>query len=258
MKKLIQKLKKNYFLFEQLVKRDFQQKYKRTVLGMVWSVLNPLLTLLIMRLVFYHLFGKTMPHYTIYLFSGNIIMAYFREATTNGMTSLLGNAQIIQKINVPKYLFIYSRIVSSFINFILTVGVYFIFCLIDHIEFGWHMLVLIYPIIFLTLLCIGVGMILSAFYIFFRDTAYLYNIFLTLLTYLSAVFYSIDSFPMNLQRLFLLNPIYVFITYFRMVVINGAIPSFLYHCLCAVYALFFFGIGCFMYKKYNHKFIYYL
>ena len=258
MNRLLHNLKKNYFLFTQLVRRDFQHKYKRTMLGMLWSVLNPLLTLFIMRMVFYHLFGRTMPHYTIYLFSGNIVMAYFREATTNGMTALMGNSNIIQKINVPKYLFIFSRIVSSFVNFMLTLAVYFLFCAIDHIDFGWHMLSLVYPIICLTVLCIGIGMILSAIYIFFRDTTYLYGVFLTLLTYLSAVFYSVDSFSPEVQRRFLLNPVYVIIKYFRVVVIDGNIPSLQYHGLCAFYALLFFAIGCYMYKRFNHRFIYYL
>ncbi len=254
----VNNLKKNTFLFQQLVNRDFMQKYKRTVLGMFWSVLNPLLTLLVMRVIFTDFFGRNTAHYTIYLFSGNIVMSFFREATNNGMTSLLHNSGIIQKINVPKYLFLFSRNVSSFVNFLLTLGVYFIFCILDGITFGPHMFALVFPVICLTVLNIGVGMILSAWYIFFRDTQYLYGVFLTLLNYLSVIFYTLDRYSPEVQRRFLFNPIYVVIKYFRTVVIDGTIPSLQYHFLCAGYALFFFVIGCFMYKRYNHKFVYYL
>lgn len=254
----INNLKKNTFLFEQLVKRDFQHKYKGTVLGMFWSVLHPLLTLLVMRIVFYNFFGRTTPHYTIYLFAGNIVMSYYREATNSGMSSLLSNRAVIQKINVPKYLFLFSVNVSCLVNFMLTLAVFFVFCIFDKITFSILMFSLVYPILCLIILNIGVGMILSALNIFFRDMKYLYSVFLTLLNYLSAIFYTIDKFPENVQRLFLLNPVYVIIKYFRVVVIDGNLPSLRYHGLMLLYALLFFFIGSVMYKKYNHKFTYYL
>ncbi len=249
----------NYrFLFDELVKRDFKQKYKRTVLGMAWSVVSPLLTLLIMKIIFTNFFGRNTPHYTIYLFAGNIIMSFYREATRTGMISLMSNASIITKINLPKYMFLLSRNVSAFVNFLLTLGVFFIFCIFDGIKFGPHMLLLVYPIICLSLMNIGIGMILSVWYIFFRDTSYLYDVFLTLLNYLSAIFYTVDNFSPARQRLFLCNPVYVMIKYVRLIVIDGSIPSLAYHGLCLFYAIVFLVIGFYMYKRYNHQFIYYL
>ena len=105
---MLNKLKKHQFLFEELVKRDFKEKYKRTVLGMAWSILSPLLTLLVMKVVFTQFFGRNTPFYTTYLFSGNLVMAYFKESTKGGMGSLLSNARIFTKINIPKYLFIFK------------------------------------------------------------------------------------------------------------------------------------------------------
>ena len=107
--KIFRVLSEHKFLFEELVKRDFKDKYKRTVLGMVWSVLSPLLTLLIMKIVFSQLLGRGIEHYTIYLFCGNLLFAYFRESTSVGMNALLGNASIFTKVNIPKYLFLLSR-----------------------------------------------------------------------------------------------------------------------------------------------------
>lgn len=253
----IERFKKNLFLFQELVSRDFKQKYKGTALGMVWSVLSPLLTLLIMKIIFTEFFGRNTPHYTIYLFAGNITMSYFREATRGGMNSLTSNSAIISKINVPKYLFLFSKNVSACINFFLTVGVFFIFCIFDHIHFGFHMFMLIFAYLALILLNVGVGMILSVVYVFFRDTTYLYDIFLTLLNYLSAIFYTVDRFSGKVQKLFLLNPVYVVIKYIRTIVIDCNIPSIQYHFLMFAYPIFFISLGSYLYKKYNHQFIYY-
>ena len=164
---LILKMKKHQFLFEELVKRDFKQKYKRTVLGMGWSILSPLLTLLVLQLVFGFYFGRTIPHYTIYLFCGNLLFAYYKESTTSGMNSLMGNAAIFSKINVPKYLFLFSKNVSSLINFGLTLLIFFAFVFIDGLPFTWKFLMLLYPIACLVVFNLGMGLILSALFVFF-------------------------------------------------------------------------------------------
>lgn len=254
-KNALLKLKRHQFLFEELVKRDFKQKYKRTVLGMGWSILAPLLTLFVMNLIFRRFFGRTVNHYTIYLFCGNLLFSYFKESTAGGMNALVGNAGIFTKVNVPKYLFLFSKNVSALFNFGLTLCVFFLFVLFDRIHFGIHFLALLYPILCLVILNLGVGMILSSLFVFFRDVKYLYDVFTLLLMYCSAIFYTV---PGSYQRYFMLNPIYAYIRYFRLIVLDGRIPSLGHHALCALYAILFFGIGCFMYKKYNHRFLYYL
>lgn len=255
---MFQKVKRFQFLFEELVKRDFKIKYKRTVLGMVWSLLSPLLTLLVMRLVFTQFFGRTTPNYTTYLFCGNLIFSYFNEATSQGMASLMGNASIFTKVNVPKYLFLFSKNIQALINFGLTLVVFVIFCLLDDITFTWRVICLIYPIVCLVLFNIGVGLILSALFVFFRDIQYLWSVFTQLLMYMSAVFYTIDHYSPTVQNLFLLNPIYLFIRYFRKIVIEATIPTVWFHLLMLADVLIVLGIGCWMYKKYNTRFLYYV
>lgn len=255
---MLTKAKKYQFLFEELVKRDFKKKYKRTVLGMLWSLLAPLLNVLIMMLIFSHLFGRNQEHFIIYIFSGTIIMSFYTETTNGCMRALMANASIFSKINVPKYLFIFSKAIQSFINFVLTLLLYFIFCLFDKITFGPHMLYLIYPILLCLVFSVGVGMILSAMFVFFRDVEYLYSVFLMLLNYVSAIFYPVTIVPEKYQDLFYLNPVYAFISYFRIVVIHGIVPGWSIHLLLAFYAFLFFGIGCAMYKKFNHEFLYYI
>lgn len=258
MKALIHKLKKHQFLFEELVKRDFKQKYKRTVLGMGWSILAPLLTLLVMKLIFGHFFGHRITHYTIYLFCGNLLYSYFKEATSGSMNSLVSNANIFTKINVPKYLFLLSKNVSSLINFGLTLCIFFVFVLADDIPVTPLFLMLLFPVCCLIILNIGIGLTLSALFVFFRDISYLYNIFTLLLMYASAIFYQITIVPAKYRFVFYLNPVYCYIEYFRKIVLESKVPSIEYHLLCAFYAFLFLFIGGWMYKKYNHKFLYYV
>jgi ABC-2 type transport system permease protein len=170
----------------------------------------------------------------------------------------MNNRKIIEKINVPKYLFLASKNVSALVNFGLTLVIFFVFCFFDGIKFGPRMLMLVYPIVLLAIMNVGIGMILSALYVFFRDIQYLYDVFLTLLGYASAIFYHVDGYSQNVQRMFLLNPVYVMIKYVRTIVIDCTIPSIEFHLLAAFYALFFLTIGCVIYKKYNMEFIYYL
>lgn len=251
-------IQKHMFLFSELTKRDFKLKYKGTVLGMFWSMLSPLLQLLVMRMVFTEFFGRNTPFYSTHLFSGLIVFNYYTEATKGSLSALSSNRGIILKIKVPKYLFLLSKNISSLINFVIIIPIYFIFAALDGIRFHLTFFALIYPILLLPLFCIGVGMILSAMQVFFNDTKYLYNIFIILLRYLSAIFYNVERFSPEIQRYFLINPVYVFIKYFRIVVISNQIPSIEYHLLLLGYTLIALLLGGLIYKKNNRKFAYYL
>ena len=255
---MFRKLKQHQFLFEELVKRDFKTKYKGTVIGMGWSLLSPLLTLLVMKLVLTQFFGRDTPHYTVYIFCGTLIWGYFSEATKGGLQSLVQNAQIFSKVNVPKYLFLFSKNIQSLISFLLTILILFVFVAFDTLHFTWKYIFLLYPIICLVLFNIGMGMILSALYIFFRDTKYLYDVFMRLLQYMSAIFYNIDRYDARVRNLFLLNPMYLFIRYFRKIIIESTIPVIWFHLLMLAYTLIALGLGCFIYKKNNTKFLYYV
>ena len=256
--KTAENLKKHQFLFEELVKRDFKKKYKRTVLGIGWSLLSPLLTLLVMKLVFSQFFGRNTPHYTIYIFCGNVVWFYFNEATKGGMRALTDNASIFTKVNVPKYLFLLSKNVQALISFLLTIVILLLFVAFDSLQFSWNYLFLLYPIVLLLLYNIGIGMILSAAFIFFRDIEYLYDVFLRLLMYFSAIFYTLDQYSPQVQRMFLINPVYLFIKYFRNIILGPSVPSIEFHILMLLHTLLSLIIGCFMYKKLNTRFLYYV
>ena len=246
------------FLFEELVKRDFKKRYKGTALGIFWSMLGPLLQILVMTLIFVNFFGRDMPHFIIYVFCGQQVFQFFRESTTQGMSSLMSNSGIITKIKVPKYVFLLSKNVASLINFGMMLIIFFIFVLIDGVTITPYFFFLIYPTITLMVFNIGAGLVLSALYVFFKDIQYLYDIFCMLLMWLSAIFYSIETFSITTQRLFLLNPIFAHIHYFRLVVLWGYIPAWHIHLVCAGYALGAIMLGAFFYKRYNYRFVYYM
>ena len=225
---------------------------------MAWSILSPLMTLLIMWLVFSNFFGNTTKHYVIYLFAGQLVFGYFTDSTNLCMNALVNNAGIFTKVNVPKYLFLLSQNVSSLINFGLTLLLFFGFAALDGVTFTWKFLCLLYPIACLVTFNIGMGMILSALYVFFRDMQYLWGVITQLLMWMSAIFYTIEGFSYKVQMMFLANPIYLYIRYFRKIVLDGVIPSPGFHLLAAAYALAALAIGTFVYRKYNHEFLYYV
>ena len=255
---LFETLKKHQFLFEELVKRDFKKKYKRTVLGMGWSMLSPLLMLLMMKLVFTQFFGRTVPHFTTYLFCGLLVFNWFAESTNGGMRSLYGSAGIFTKVNVPKYLFLLAGSVQVFINFTLTLLVFFFFCWLDGVTFGWRFAMLCYPILTMFVFALGVGMVLSALFIFFRDLDYLWRVFTQLLMYGSAIFYPVSRMGPEFQPFFACNPVYRHIAYFREVVLTGAVPSLETHLTLLGWAAAALLAGSLMYKHYNTRFLYYV
>ncbi len=240
------------------MKRDFKKKYKRTVLGMGWSMLMPLLTLLVMKLVFGQFFGRNIDHFTTYIFCGNVIFCWFSESSGLGMRSLFGNAAIFSKVNVPKYLFLLSGSVQTLINFLLTMLVFLFFCWLDDVTFTWRFVMLAYPVATMLVFNIGIGLVLSALYVFFRDMDYIWGVATQLLMYGSAIFYSVDGMSPKAQMVFACNPVYRHIAYFREVVLGGAVPDLETHLTLACFALVALAVGAFMYKHYNTRFLYYV
>ena len=252
------KLRRYKFLLVELVKRDFKHKYKGTVLGVGWSLLSPLLTLLVMKLVFTQFFGRNAPHYTTYLFVGILVFGFFSESSKGGMTALVGNSGIFTKVNVPKYIFLLSKNAQTVVNFALTLLVFFVFCLIDDINFTWRFILMIYPIVTLTLFNIGLGLILSALYMFFRDMQHIWSVATRLIMYGSAIFYMTDRFSPDMMVVFRCNPVYDHIAFIRKIVLTNTTPEPWEFALLAGFAAVILLIGGLLYKRYNTEFLYYV
>lgn len=253
----IDKVKQYRFLFEELTKRDFKKKYKRTVLGILWSVISPFLTFMIQYFVFGYIFNRLDSGFVVYLLTGTLMYTFFSNATMAGMFSMYSNGSILSKVKVPKALFVLSSNSAATFNFLLTLVVYFVFMIACGINFGFHLFMMLYPIICLIIFNIGMSYILSTLFVFFKDIQYLYQIFTMLLTYLSALFYDIRSFPDDMQFIFRINPIYQYISYMRELVMQSAIPSLSHHLICLSFSLGMLGLGIFIHKKTEQKFVYY-
>jgi len=252
------KLKKYGPLLYQLVRRDFLTKYKRSVLGVLWSLLNPLFTMLVMTAVFSYVFRFDIENFPVYLLSGQIIFILFSESTNMAMFSVLGAAAFIKKVSVPKYIFPVSKCLSSLINFAFSFIALLLVMVITRARFHLTMLyipvVLVYAFMFST----GISLLLSAAVVFFRDINYLYGIILTALTYFTPLFYPIEIIPDHIRWIISLNPLYHIVECFRTCAIYGGIPSLWQNTVCALLALVSLGAGLAAFYRKQDDFILYI
>lgn len=251
-------LHKYKFLLRQLVKRDFKTKYLRSVLGVLWSFFNPLLMMLVQYIVFSTLFKNAIPHFAAYLIIGNICFSFFNEACSLTLNSIVGNAGLITKVYMPKYIYPLSRTISSLVNLAISLVPMLIVCLITGVRFTLAVLVSPYFFFCLFLFSLGVGMLLSCAMVYFRDTQFLWGILVTIWMYFTPVFYSIDIITGPLRKIFELNPMYIFISSIRCCIMYEIVPlpgTFLKSAVAAVIALV---VGSLVFKKGQDKFILYL
>lgn len=245
-------------LLYQLVKRDFKAKYKRSVLGILWTILNPLFTMLILTAVFSTLFRFDIENYPVYLLAGQLIFNFFSEATNLSMHSILGNAAMIKKVSIPKYIFPVSRVLSSLVNCLFSLLALILVMLITRATFYWTIIFAVVPIILVTLFSMGVGLLLSSMIVFFRDVGHLYSILLTAVMYLTPIFYPISIVPETVAPLIYANPIYYFVDYFRCVTIYGMMPTMGQNIICGLLAIVSLAVGLFFFYKRQDRFILYL
>ena len=238
-KNILGNFKRYWFLMKQLIGRDFKVKYKRSVLGVIWSLLYPVLMMAVMALVFSQMFKfKTEGmNYIVYLMTGIVMFNYFSDATNNAMTSVISNFGLINKVYIPKYIFPIAKCLFTCINFLLTLIPYILLCFV--------------------VFTMGIGLLLSCATVFLRDVMYIYGIVLTLWNYLTPTFYSLEILPNHLQPIFQINPLYQFITCVRSIVLAGQRPSLTMLATITLWAIGSFLIGSYIFKKKQDKFIYY-
>ena len=259
-KNVITNLKKYSFLLKQLVSRDFKVKYKRSVLGIVWSLLYPILTMAVMAIVFSNVFKFSTPgvSYLAYLLSGLIMFNYFSEASNLSMSSVVGNFGLINKIYIPKYIFPLSKCLFVGINFLLTLIPLYIVLFATGTGVNIFHLFLPYAYICLFMFTLGMGFILSAISVFLRDIFYIYGIVIMLWTYLTPIMYDITMISSNLQIILKLNPLYHYINFVREIMLYGRIPQPFTWLTCLISSVLVLIIGVIVFKKTQDKFIYYV
>lgn len=246
------------FLIKQLISRDFKTKYKRSALGMAWSILNPLLTMSIQYFVFSTLFKSDIPNYPVYLLTGIVFFNFFHEALTLGMTSITANATLIKKVYMPKYIYPVSRILSSLVNFALALIPLLLVMLMTGTPFRPSILLLSFDILCFLAFIMGMTLLLASAMTFFQDTQFLWNIVSMMWQYLTPVFYPETIIPQNILPFYRLNPLYQFITFARTCIIDGVSPAPGAYLGCLASALLFLLLGIAVFRRYQNKFVLYL
>lgn len=242
-------------LVYELVVRDLKAKYRRSFLGYVWSLLNPLLMMVIMTLVFSYMFRFDIPNYPLYLICGQTLWNFFSESTTVSMYSIIQNGSLIRKVYIPKYIFPLSRVLSSFVTMSFSLAAILVVMIFTGVPFSFGMLLIPVPLLLLLMFCMGLGMALSALATYFRDITHLYGVLITAWMYLTPVFYPISALPEEIAAALKLNPLYYYVSFFRDLILNGAVPGVGTWVICGLCSLASFGAGLWVFRKLQKNFI---
>lgn len=251
-------IKKYGFLIQQLVARDFKTRYKRSVLGVFWSLLNPLLTMTVQYIVFSTLFKSDIDNYQVYLLTGLVVFNFFNEGVGQGLTSIVGNASLITKVYLPKYVYPVTRVLSSGINLLMSLIPLILVAAITGESFTRAYLMVPYILLCVLAFTIGFGMIMASAMTFFRDMQFLWGILSLLWMYLTPVFYPITIIPIEIRKYFGYNPMLHYINAMRVIVMDAVTPRPVEFVVCTLWAAGILVIGCWIFKKTQDKFVFYI
>ena len=244
-------------LLRELVVRDIKVRYRHSALGLVWTVLNPLLMMVVITIVFSTLFKQNIPNFPIYYLSGSLIFAFNSESTTTALNSIISNASLIKKVYIPKYLFPLSNVLSGLVNLGFSLIAMFIVMLITNAPFHATLLLLPIPIFYTFLFSVGLGILLSAVTVFFRDIAHFYGVFILAWTYFTPIFYPVDILPDFALRLMQFNPMFHYVNFMRELVIYGTFPGITENLICVAMSVLMLFAGFWVfYKKQDHFVLY--
>ncbi|MDD4698732.1 MAG: ABC transporter permease [Oscillospiraceae bacterium] len=260
MKVFIKNVFKYRYLLEDLTTRDLKVKYRRSLLGILWSVLNPLLMMMVITAVFSSIF-KVVENFPIYYLTGSLIFNFFGEATNGALTSILGNSPLIKKVYVPKFIFPLEKTIFAFVNMLFSLLAVIIMFIILRFVPSWTIVFSPFVFLYVLVFSLGVGFFLSAISIFFRDVIHLYSVFLTALMYMTPIIYPesmLESMPAIVSNVIYCNPMYYYVQYFRNVAMYGIVPSLKDNLICIFCALLSLLIGSLVLKKSQNKFILYI
>ena len=251
-------VQKYRFLIRQLVARDFRTKYKRSILGMFWSFLNPLLMMLVQYFVFSTIFKSDVPNFAAYLIIGTVMFNFFNEACGMALGSIVGNASLITKVYMPKYIYPLTRVMSSMVNLVISLIPLLIVCVITGVEFHKSALLAFFFLICLTVFSLGLGLLLSAAMVFFRDTQFLWGVLSMMWMYATPIFYPETILPEEFKFILQVNPLYHFLKNTRLCILSGISPEPVVYVQCLLLALGALLIGALVFRKAQDRFVLYL
>lgn len=243
------------YLLQDLIMRDIKVKYRRSVLGLLWSILNPLMMMVVITAVFQNIFRIKIENFPIYYLTGSTIFGLFSEASNSAMTSVLNASALIKKVYIPKYIFPVEKVLFAFVNFAFSLIAVVLMFIVLRFQVTWTALLFFVPALYVLVFSIGVGLVLSATSIFFRDIIHLYSVLLMAWQYLTPIVYPYDALPDKIKQIMAFNPMYYYVDYFRQVVMYGKIPSLTFNLICFAFASSALLIGLHVFKKQQDRFI---
>ncbi len=258
MKEIISFLNKYGYLISELVLRDIKKKYRRSILGVFWSLLNPLITMIVTAMIFSNLFRFDITNFPLYLLCGQIIVTFYNESTGFAMSSIIENGVLLKKVYIPKFVFPLSRVMSSCVNLLFTLPALFLIVIVTTHSLPPATFSFILPLFLFFLFCLGIGMLLSTVAVYFRDIFHLYGIFLSLLGYTTPVFYPESIVPEKYMFLFKMNPLYYYLSAFRQAVYEGHLPDYGLIAVCVGLSAAALVVGTYFFRKYQNNFILYI
>ena len=246
-------------LLIQLVSRDIKLKYRRSFLGYLWSVLNPLFVMIIMTIVFSTMFSRNIENFPVYLFTGKMLFDFMSTSTNQAMTSVTGNAALLKKTYVPKYIFTLSKVTSCMVDLLFSFGALFIVMLATRAHIYWTFFLFPIVVIQIYIFCCGLGFFLAEFNVFFRDVQYIYQAIITAWMYLTPIFYPVESLPGSVAFIVKgLNPLYYYVAQFRDLVYYGRFPGPRVFWGGWLIAFVMLVLGVLMFKRKQDDFILYI
>lgn len=251
-------LKRDQFILSSLISKDFKLKYRRSVLGVLWSVLNPLLMMCVLTAVFSFMFRFDIENYPLYLILGNTIFSLMADSTTGAMNSILDSASLIKKIRIRKLIFPLEKVLFQLVNFCFSLIAVAAVMLFFRIAPTPNILLLPVLLVFVFLFSAGLGMLLSALAVFFRDILHLWSVVITAWTYATPLFYPITMLPDWMAAIMNFNPMYHYVTYFREIMLWGQTPGLQENLICLGFAVITFAVGLLVFRKLEKKFILYV
>lgn len=255
MKKYIEAFMQYRYFLKELVKKAIKLKYRRSYLGIVWTLVEPLLAMIVLTIVFGTLFGRDDQTFPVYILTGRLLYSMFSHSTGAAMRSIRANSGMIKRVYVPRYMYPLSAVLSSYVTFLLSLVVLAVVSIVMQVYPTWYLLQAVVPLSAILLLSLGVGLILSTFAVFFRDLEYLWNVVQMLIMYTSAIFYRPERL-LNSEYSFMLtmNPLHCIIDNFRSAVFGSPMNT--------QYVLYSLGfstlsllIGLFVFYKYQDDFV---
>ena len=247
-------------LINQLVQRDIKTKYRRSVLGLLWTVLNPLLMMTVLSIVFSYFFSRygDVENFPVYLLCGQVIFNFFNESTSIAMGSIVHSGELIKKVYVPKYLFPITKVMSSGVNLLSSMIALVIVMVATRSRVTPTVLLAVFPLLYVLLFSTGVSLFLSAAAVSFRDLMHLYSVVTTAWMYLTPVIYPmsiLDGAPKWAVFIINANPLTAFIKIFRAVVLDGVTAPWILHVQSIVWCVIALVVGSLVFKKSQDKFI---